>query len=82
MWLFGKKIKNISSGSHVLYTTSNLVNSRRCQDEDGEEMHQNVKPREVTLFLFIKPIVLYRFRSRRRRPIIRSLLLIQYDVMM
>ena len=32
MWLFGKKIINVSSGSHVLYTASNLANSRRCQD--------------------------------------------------
>ena len=27
--------------SYVFYTTSNLVNSRRCQDEDGKEMYQN-----------------------------------------
>ena len=27
--------------SNVFYTTSNLVNSRRCQDEDGKEMYQN-----------------------------------------
>ena len=33
----------VSSSSHVLYTTSNLVNSRRCQDKDGKEMYQNVK---------------------------------------
>ena len=24
-------------------TSSNLVNSRCCQDEDGKEMHQNAK---------------------------------------
>ena len=27
--------------SNVFYTTSNLVNSRRCQDEDCKEMYQN-----------------------------------------
>ena len=43
VWLFGKKIKNISSDCHVLYTTSKLVNSRRHLVEDGKEMYQNAK---------------------------------------
>ena len=32
-----------SSCSHVLYTTLNLVNTRRCEDEDGKEMYKNEK---------------------------------------
>ena len=31
VWLFGKKIRNILSGSHILFTTSNFVNSHRCR---------------------------------------------------
>ena len=41
--LFGEKIKNVSSCSHVLYTTWIVVNSNRCQDEDSREMYQNEK---------------------------------------
>ena len=52
VWLFGKKIKNISSGSHVLYTTSKFVNSRRCQEEDGKEMYQNARAGRADLLFF------------------------------
>ena len=45
VWLFRKKIENFSSGAHILYTNWNLVNSRRFQDEDGKETHQNAKTR-------------------------------------
>ena len=38
-----RKLENLSSGTDVLYTTSNLVISRRRQDENGKEMYQNVK---------------------------------------
>ena len=34
---------NLSSGARVFHITSNLVISRRCQDENGKEMYQNVK---------------------------------------
>ena len=57
VWLFGKKIKNISSGSHVIYTTLKLVNSRCCQDEgeDAKEMYQNAKGmcRSYRAFVFV-----------------------------
>ena len=56
VWLFGKKIKNISSGSHVIYTTLKLVNSRCCKDEgeDAKEMYQKAcAGRTEPLFLFI-----------------------------
>lgn len=41
--LFVKKIKNVSSSPHILYTTLNLVNSRRCRDGDGKETCQNAE---------------------------------------
>ena len=57
VWFFGKKSKNISSVSQVIYTTLKLVNSRRCQgeDEDGKEMYQNAKRmcRACRAFVFI-----------------------------
>ena len=58
----------------VPHTTSNLVNSRRCQDKGGTEKctkMQNARARRAgraeLLFLLIKPIVLWRPRRRRRR---------------
>ena len=52
--VWGENVFNVSFGSHVLYTTSKLVNSRRCWDEDGKEMHQNEKRtcREYRAFVF------------------------------
>ena len=45
------------------------------QDENGNEMYQNARAgRAELLFLLIKPIVLWRSRSRRRRPCVSSLL--------
>ena len=41
--LFREKIENSSSGALVLHMTSNLIISRRCQDDNGKEMNQNVK---------------------------------------
>ena len=43
VWIFREKIENSSSGALVLHMTSNLTISRRCQDENGNEMYQNVK---------------------------------------
>ena len=43
VWLFGQKIEKctvmLSRPPHNL----NLVNSRRCRDEDGKEMYQHEK---------------------------------------
>ena len=38
-----KKMKNSPSSVDVLHKTSNLVMSRCCFAEDGEEIYQNVK---------------------------------------
>ena len=38
-----EKIEKSSPGALVLHTTSNLIISRRCQDENGKAMYQNVK---------------------------------------
>ena len=38
-----EKIENLSSGSCVLHMTSNLIISRRCEDENGKEINQIVK---------------------------------------
>ena len=38
-----EKKLHVLSGPHVLQTTLNLLTSRRCQDENGKEMYQNVK---------------------------------------
>ena len=43
VWIFREKIKNSSSGALVFQMTSNLIISRRCKDENGEDMYQNVK---------------------------------------
>ena len=40
---FRAKIENSSCGALVLHMTSNFIISRRCQDENGKEMYQNVK---------------------------------------
>ena len=37
MWLFGQKIRNISSG--ILNIARNLVISRRCHDDNDKEIH-------------------------------------------
>ena len=34
-----RKVENLSSGDHVLHTTSYLVISPRSQDENGKEMY-------------------------------------------
>ena len=41
--IFREKIENSSSGALVIHMTSNLIISRRYQDENGKEMDQNVK---------------------------------------
>ena len=38
-----EKIKMFRQVPHVLYISSTLVNSRRCQDENGKKMYQNAK---------------------------------------
>ena len=43
VWMLREKIENSSSGARALHMTSNLIISRRCQDENGKEMNQNVK---------------------------------------
>ena len=43
VWIFREKIENSSSCALVLHMTSNLIISRRSQDENGKEMYQNVK---------------------------------------
>ena len=43
VWTVKEKIENSSSGALVLHMTSNLIISRRSQDENGKEMYQNVK---------------------------------------
>ena len=43
VWILREKIENSASGARVPHMTSNLINSRRCQDENGKEMNQNVK---------------------------------------
>ena len=43
VWIFRDKIENSSSGAHVLHMTSNLIISRRCQDENSKEIYHNVK---------------------------------------
>ena len=43
VWIFREKIEKSPSGAGVLHTTSNLIVSRRCQDENGKEMYQSVK---------------------------------------
>ena len=43
VWIFKEKFENSSSFALVLHMTSNLVISRRNQDENGKEMYQNVK---------------------------------------
>ena len=37
------KIENLLSGARVLHMTSNLIISRRFEDENGKEINQNVK---------------------------------------
>ena len=41
--IFREKIENLSADVHVLHITPNLVNSRRCQSENGIEMDIDVK---------------------------------------
>ena len=57
-WILREKIKNSSSGVRVLHMTSNLIIARRCQDENGKEMNQNVKRTcracRAIVFLLIK----------------------------
>ena len=43
VWTVKEKIENSSSCALVLHMTSNLIISRRSQDENGKEMYQNVK---------------------------------------
>ena len=38
-----EQIENSTSGACVLHTSSNLIISRRSQDEDVKEVHKNVK---------------------------------------
>ena len=59
-----------SSRSHVLYTTSNLVNSRRWLTRTAKKCTKMQNPRAgraELLFLLITPIVLWRSRSCCRR---------------
>ena len=64
--------KNSSSGALVLHKTSNLIISRLCQDKNGKEMYQNARTaRAELLFFLIKPIVMWRFCSCRRRLFLR-----------
>ena len=77
VWLFGKKITNISSGFQVLYTTlkisqfTSIVRTRMAKK--CTKMQNAGTGRAEPLLLFIKFVVLWRFRSRRRRPIVKSL---------
>ena len=41
VWIFRGKIEDILAGAHSLHITSNLVNSRGCQSENGIEMYTN-----------------------------------------
>ena len=80
VWIFRAKIENSSSSALVLHMTSNLIISRRCQEENGKEMSQNVKRtckacRTIVFFPF-KPIVMWRFLRRRRCPCLRTVLTI------
>ena len=61
------RMKNIPSCTHVLYETSNLIISRRCSAEYGEEMYQvNIyNTRAGSFFFSLNPIVFGRYRSRR-----------------
>ena len=43
MWIFREQIENSSSGALVLHMTSNVIISRRRQDQNGKEMNHNVK---------------------------------------
>ena len=56
VWIFREKIENLSSGAHVLHITSNLVNSRRCQDVEGGIENTRAGHAEL-LFVLIRPIV-------------------------
>ena len=38
VWIFSEKIENSSSDALAIHMTSNLIISRRCQDEHGKEM--------------------------------------------
>ena len=42
VWTVKEKIENSLSCALVLHMTSNLIISRRSQDENGKEMYQNV----------------------------------------
>ena len=42
VWTVKEKIENSSSCALVLHMTSNLIISRRSQDENGKEMYQKV----------------------------------------
>ena len=76
VWTVKAKIENSSSCALVLHMTSNLIISRRSQDDNGKEMYQNVNARAgraKLLFLPTEYANLLRSRSRRRRPCLRSL---------
>ena len=48
-----KEKKKSPSSGHVLHKTFNLVISRCCFAEDGEQMYQNLNARAERLFLLV-----------------------------
>ena len=42
VWIFREKFENSSSVARVLNMTSYSIIPRRCQDENGKEIYQNV----------------------------------------
>ena len=61
-----QRMKHLPSCAHVLHKTLNLVISRRCLTEYGEDMYQIYNARAGPLFYALNPVVFWRFRCRRR----------------
>ena len=56
--MFVEKIKSSSSGARVLLITSNFLNSRCCQDQNGYEMYQVVKRTWGTCIEFVSKLLI------------------------
>ena len=73
VFLLAQRMQNLPSGVHLLHNTLNLVISRCCFAQDGEEMYHNLPCTCKAVVLLIKPFVNSRFLCRRRRVCVKSL---------